>query len=62
VATVILQSNGEYSNHERLTALSQIVDLVVKETDGEGVIIFPGGWFEQINGKPEAYMNGWRRM
>jgi hypothetical protein len=45
VATVILQSNGKYSNDERLTVLSQIVDLVTKEMDGDGVILFPGGWF-----------------
>lgn len=45
VATVILQSNGRYSNDERLKVLSQIVDSVAKETDGDGVILFPGGWF-----------------
>jgi hypothetical protein len=45
VATVILQSNGKYSNNERLKVLSQIVDLVVKEKEGDGVILFPGGWF-----------------
>lgn len=45
VATVILQSNGEYSNDERLKGLSQIVDLLAKETAGDGVILFPGGWF-----------------
>jgi len=45
VATAILQSNGEYSNHERLKVLSQIVDKVAKETEGNGVILFPGGWF-----------------
>jgi hypothetical protein len=46
VATVILQSNGKYSNAGRLKALSQIVDLVAKETDGYGVILFPAGWFD----------------
>ena len=45
VATVILQSNEKYSKDERLKVLSQIVDLVAKETDGDGVILFPGGWF-----------------
>ncbi len=45
VATCILQSNGKYSNDERLKVLSQIVDLLAKETDGDGVILFPGGWF-----------------
>ena len=45
VATCILQSNGKYSNDERLKVLSQIVDLVVKKTDGDGVILFPGGWY-----------------
>lgn len=46
VATVILQSNGKYSNDERLKALSQIVELVAKETDGDSVILFPCGWFD----------------
>ena len=45
VATCILQSNGKYSNDERLKVLSQIVDLIVKKTDGDGVILFPGGWY-----------------
>ena len=45
VAIVVLQSNGRYSNEERLEVLSQIVDLVVKKTDGAGVVLFPGGWF-----------------
>jgi len=54
VVTVILQSNEEYSNHGRLTALSQIVELVVRETDGEGVIIFPGGWFDASKQKARS--------
>lgn len=45
VATVILQSNGSYSNHDRLSVLAQIVDSVTTVTEGEGVILFPGGWF-----------------
>jgi len=52
VATVVLQSNGRYSNEERLKVLSQVVDLVAKKTDGDGVILFPGGWFSA--GKGEA--------
>ncbi len=52
VATVILQSNGRYSNEERLNILSQIVDLVAKKTVGNGVILFPGGWFSA--GKEET--------
>ncbi|MDK2908055.1 MAG: hypothetical protein PWQ87_513 [Candidatus Woesearchaeota archaeon] len=45
VATVVLRSNGEYSNEDRLEVLSQVVDLIAKKTDGDGVILFPGGWF-----------------
>ncbi len=52
VATVVLQSNGRYSKEERLEVLSQVVDLVAKKTDGDGVILFPGGWFSA--GKVEA--------
>jgi hypothetical protein len=52
IATVILQSNAKYSNGERLKALSQVADLVAKETKGNGMILFPGGWFSA--GKEEA--------
>ena len=45
VATVVLQSNEQYSNEERLEALSHIVGVVSKETEGNGVIVFLGGWF-----------------
>ena len=45
VATVIVQSSGKYSNDERLEALSQIVNIVEKETEGDGVVLFSGGWF-----------------
>ena len=52
VATVVLQSNGGYSNEERLEVLSQVVDLVAKKIGGDGVILFPGGWFSA--GEKEA--------
>lgn len=52
VATVVLQSNEEYSNCKRLEALSQIVDTVTNEIEGNGVILFPGGWFSA--GKQKA--------
>lgn len=58
VATVILQSNGKYSNDERLKVLSQIVDLVTKEMDGDGVILFPGGWFN-ANKQEARNLNKW---
>lgn len=45
VATVIVQSSGKYSNSDRLEASSQIIEIVEKETEGDGVILFPGGWF-----------------
>lgn len=45
IATVILQSDGDYSNSDRLKALAKAVDSIVKETDGGGVVLFPGGWF-----------------
>jgi len=48
MATVILESNEEDYNYkdERLKALSQIVDWVANEMGGDGVILFPGGWFD----------------
>ena len=54
VATVVLQSNGRYSNEKRLKVLSQIMDLVAKETEGDGVILFPGGWFNARNQKAKT--------
>jgi len=45
IATVILKSNGRYSNKERLDTLSKIVECIVNEVAGSGVILFPGGWF-----------------
>lgn len=52
VATVLIKSNERYSNEERLKVTSQVVDLVSNDTEGDGVIIFPGGWFD--TGKQEA--------
>jgi len=52
VATVILQSNAKYDNHERMKVLPQIVDSVVRHTERNCVILFPGGWFSA--GKQEA--------
>lgn len=49
VATVVLQSNGKYSNSDRLDVLSRVIDHVVKNTEGNGVILFPGGWFSAGN-------------
>jgi hypothetical protein len=52
VATVLIKSNERYSNEERLKVTSQVVDLVSNDTEGDGVILFPGGWFD--TGKQEA--------
>jgi copper chaperone CopZ len=56
IATVILQSSSDkdYSNDGRLEALSQIVDCIAKETSGDGVILFPGGWFRTDKEKPST--------
>lgn len=47
VATVIIQSNHNkhHSNDDRMNALSEIVNHIAKKTSGDGVILFPGGWF-----------------
>ena len=44
VATVILQSNDKYNNDERSKALYQIVEQVLQNTKGDGVILLPAGW------------------
>ena len=52
VATVLIRSNARYSNEDRLEATSQVVDYVSKETEGDGVIAFPGGWFNSGRREP----------
>lgn len=56
VATVTLRSDNDtdYSNGERMRALSEIVGSIAKETSGDGVILFPGGWFCTDKEKPST--------
>ncbi len=56
VATVILQSGSDkdYSNDGRLDALTQIVDRIASKKSGDGVILFPGGWFRTDKEKPST--------
>src|SRR5262249_15089032 len=42
--TVVLQSDGNYTNYERLDALDKIVRALARDVAG-GVLVFPGGWF-----------------
>ncbi|MCW7076637.1 MAG: hypothetical protein OCU18_05020 [Candidatus Syntrophoarchaeum sp.] len=59
VATVILQSDSdsEYSNDDRMEELRTIVDQIVKEISGDGVILFPGGWFYTEEKEPSTIYN-----
>ena len=56
VATVTLRSDNDkdYSNDERMRELSEIVGSIAKETSGDGVILFPGGWFKTNKEKPST--------
>ena len=56
VATVTLRSDNDkdYSNDERMRALSEIVDRISRETIGDGVILFPGGWLYTDKEKPSG--------
>ena len=55
VATVTLQSNDkDYSHDGRMAALSKIVDRISKKTSGDGVILFPGGWFYTDEKEPRT--------
>lgn len=56
IATVVLQSDSDkdYSNDGRMELLTQIVDRIVKETSGDGVILFSGGWFYTDKEKPST--------
>jgi hypothetical protein len=44
IATVVVQSDGNYTNDERLNTLDKIVRASARDV-GAGVIVFPGGWF-----------------
>ncbi|MHC1599727.1 MAG: carbon-nitrogen hydrolase family protein [Candidatus Methanospirareceae archaeon] len=58
VATVTLQSNDkDYSYNGRMAALSKIVDSISRETRGDGVILFPGGWFYADKKEPRTMYN-----
>ena len=56
VATVVLQSDidKDYSNDDRMGELRTIVDHIAKETSGDGVILFPGGWFYTNEEEPRT--------
>jgi len=54
VATVVLQSNEQYSNEERMNVLSKVVESILEESSGDGVILFPGGWFYTDKEKPST--------
>jgi hypothetical protein len=45
VAVVVLQSNGDYDNNSRLVVLERACEAVAELTQGDGVILFPAGWF-----------------
>jgi len=53
VATVVLQSNEQYSNEERMNVLSKVVKRL-GNSSGDGVILFPGGWFYTDKEKPST--------
>ena len=59
VATVTLQSDDDkdYPHNERMRALSEIVNRVSRETHGDGVILFPGGWFYTDKKEPRTIYN-----
>jgi hypothetical protein len=56
VATVVLQSDSDkdYSNEDRMGELRTIVNHIAKETSGDGVILFPGGWFYTDEKEPRT--------
>lgn len=45
VATVTLQSNSNVTNNERSKALDEIVAKVLEMTNADGIILFPGGYY-----------------
>ena len=59
VATVTLRSanDTDYSNGERMRELSEIVGSIAKKTSGDGVVLFPGGWFNTDKENPSTIYN-----
>src|SRR5262249_2574579 len=56
-ATVVVQSDGNYTNYERLDALGKIVRALARDVSG-GVIVFPGGWFSAAD-RPANELYPW---
>lgn len=57
VATVILQSKdsfGKTDNKGRWDALHNILIVTLKRTKGDGVILFPGGYFNSRRRKAKT--------
>ena len=54
VATVVLQSNEQYSNEERMNVLSKVVESILGKFSGNGVILFPGGMFSTGKKEPST--------
>ena len=57
VATVVLQSNEQYSNEERMNVLSKVVESILGKSSGEGIILFPGGMFSTCENEAKTYYN-----
>ena len=57
VATVVLQSNEQYSNEERMNVLSKVVDSILDKCSGDGVILFPGGMFSTGENEARTHYN-----
>lgn len=56
LATVVLQSSGSFGktdNDDRGTTLIKVLNGTLKRTNGSGVILFPGGYFN--SGRNKAY-------
>jgi len=51
LATVVLRTNGKYSNAQRLRDLKTILRQTAARNSGNGVILFPGGWFSAKEAK-----------
>jgi hypothetical protein len=57
VATVVMQSDGSYTNYERLDALHKIVRALARDV-AAGVLVFPGGWFS-AGDRPASELYPW---
>jgi hypothetical protein len=61
VATVVLETSGNYDHEARLQATTEVVRKLAQATRGAAVVTFPGGWFQAGARKPMTVLESLSR-